>query len=63
MNKPTLITGKDLTAEQRTQLTFRGMTNQEWIDNHSFYFNQDGSKCEREGYIYPVCHSLSHLIY
>lgn len=61
--QPLLIKGADLTDAQKKQLTFHGMSNPKWVKNHSFYFNADGTKCEDNGYHYPVCHSLKHLPY
>lgn len=58
-----LINGKNLTTEQKAQLNFKGAKNPEWVNNHSFYFNEDGTLCKEDGYTYPVCHSLSHLPY
>lgn len=57
-----LIKGKDLTVEQKTLLTFRGMRSQQFVLNHSFWFKNNRPSKE-EGYIYPVCHSLTHLPY
>jgi len=54
-----IINGKDLTDEQKAMLKFNGMKNPEFVENHSFYFDNNKPV---EGK-YPVCHSLSHLIY
>ncbi len=58
----TLIKGTNLTNEQKALLTFRGMANPKFVKNHSFWFC-DNKPCNEQGYIYPVCHSLSHLPY
>jgi hypothetical protein len=55
-----LVRGKDLTPEQKSRLKFNGMANPEWVANHSFWF-KGGEPSSEEGYVYPVCHSLSHL--
>lgn len=57
-----LIKGIDLTEEQKQLLKFKGMANPEFVTNHSFWF-KNGNPSTDEGYIYPVCHSLSHLPY
>jgi hypothetical protein len=60
---PILVAGKDLTLAQKDQLKFNGMKDTQWVNNHSFYFNADGTKCQEVGFLFPVCHSLSHLPY
>ena len=55
-----LIKGSELTTEQRNMLKFNGMSNPEWVSNHSFWF-KNGKPCEDDGFKYPHCHSLSHL--
>jgi hypothetical protein len=61
-NSNILIKGIELTDEQKSLLTFRGMSNPKFVKNHSFYF-KDGKPSNEVGFIYPVCHSFSHLPY
>ena len=58
----TLIKGTDLTTEQKNMLKFFGMAKPEWVENHSFYF-EDGKPSKNPAYYYPVCHALTHLQY
>jgi hypothetical protein len=57
-----LIRGIDLTQEQKTLITFRGMKYSFFIENHSFWF-KDGKPATQDGYFFPICHSLSYLPY
>jgi hypothetical protein len=57
-----LIKGTHLTPQQRTDLRFRGMSDNEWVECHSFWF-KDGRPSNEEGYLYPVCQSLKFLPY
>ena len=57
-----LVSGLDLTPEQRAQLTFYGMKNPNFVKNHSFWF-KDGKPSTEDKFTYPVSHSFSHLPY
>ncbi len=61
-NGNVLIKGINLTADQKSLLTFKGMSKTEWVKNHSFWF-KDGKPSTENGFIYPVSNSLSHLPY
>lgn len=61
-NNIILVRGVDLSQEQINMLPFNGKHNPEFVNNHSFYF-ENGSPCRNPGYYYPVCHSVSHLPY
>lgn len=55
-----LLKGSYLSENQKKALKFNGAKNPTWINNHSFWF-KDGLPSTEKGFIYPVCHSLSHL--
>jgi hypothetical protein len=57
-----LIKGNDLTQEQKTLLTFKGMKNPVWVECHSFYF-VDGKPSTIAEYYFPVCNSFKFLPY
>ena len=59
-NGTVLIKGSELTDEQKAMLKFNGMKNPEFVANHSFWF-KDGKPATEDRFLYPVCHSLSHL--
>jgi hypothetical protein len=63
MENLTLIKGTELTEEQKSLLNFKGMSNQEWIDCHSFYFIDNKPASKDSGYYYPVINSLQFLPY
>ena len=54
----TLIKGIKLTKEQKVKLTFNGMKNERFVENHSFYFDSEGNPAKN---MYPICHSVDHL--
>jgi hypothetical protein len=58
-----LIKGSQLTKEQKSMLKFKGMQNEAWVNNHSFYFIDNKPATTESGLYYPVCNSLTHLPY
>jgi hypothetical protein len=55
-----LVRGIDLTEEQLTMMTWKGLQRLGFKDSHSFWF-KDGKPSTEDGYYYPVCHSLKFI--
>lgn len=56
-----LIEGANLTEQQRQLLTFNGMTSNEWVNSHAFYFEND-QPSQKEGFYYPVGNPSKELL-
>jgi len=61
-NGHVLVKGINLTNEQKSLLTFKGMSNPKFVKNHSFWF-KDGKPSTDENFYYPISHSFSHLFH
>jgi hypothetical protein len=62
--KTVLIPGKNLTNEQIELLPYKGKRDKLWLECHSFYFSECGTKISsNENEKYPVCNSLAFLPY
>ena len=55
-----LVNGKNLTAEQLSMMTWRGLKTKGWVNAHSFWFKNGKPSTER-GYYYPICNNFEWL--